>query len=139
MALEFVKKEETKTLFTRAVNDSFELYSKGTLRINDSMLDVPAQTVTANAVIKQTVHLTGFVYWSIAAIQERWPGIDPVRDLHAKWESLDIPGTGEIIEGYKILDDGYRPLPFGARLVDRAFERNVEHKVTVDDGRICFF
>ena len=133
MREEFQKNGKVKIHFFKLVDQSIEGYLNGTMRISHSMLDPPVASVTSSDIVREVVGLASYCLWSVDAFAERFPNIDAVKDMRLKYVTITAP-TGESSEGWKMNDDGVRPLPFGVVPVARTFERQVDHSTTIDDG-----
>lgn len=83
--------------------------------------------------MKQTFHLQGILLWSVAAFNKKFPKLDPERDLHLSWESHKMPDDTEV-EGWRMQDDGERPLPPGVTAMSREYEKAVDLVTEVDNG-----
>ena len=71
----------------------------------------------------ETVHLQGYCIWPAIIFEKKFPGVDAVKDLKAKWKNKTIPETGEVITGWELVDDGKRPLPPGVVPISRSFQK----------------
>ena len=131
---EFLIKPALKINFTNLVDGSIKQYLSGAQRVPDRALEPPLQTVTNRNKMLQTFTLGGYCIWPKESFALEFPTVDAVRDMKLSWVSESFP-DGSAVRGWKIDDDGKRPLPRGVVPVVKQYQKEVELAVIVDDGQ----